>query len=93
MNLVDDHLLQSRLGSNHAPRQPKLLRHPQARSNELRAIDGHQLAAYMAERNVMNPFPQFLFVAQSAANLKPEEACVRIHKSRRDSAIASVTVY
>ena len=31
----------------------------------------------------MNPFPQFLFVAQSTANLKPEEACVRIHKSRR----------
>src|ERR1035438_5720747 len=31
----------------------------------------------------MNPFPQFLFVAQSTANLKPEEACVRIHKSGR----------
>jgi hypothetical protein len=36
----------------------------------------------------MNPLPQFLFVAQSTANLKPEEACVRIHKSWRNSAIA-----
>ena len=45
-----------------------------------------------AERGVMNPFPQFLFVAQSTANLKPEEPCVCIHKSWRNSAIASVTV-
>ena len=64
-------------------------------SSSFRVGNGFHLRTTLvvaAERGVMNPFPQFLFVAQSTANLKPEEPCVCIHKSWRNSAIASVTV-